>query len=144
MGFTPDITTGIWMGYDKMGLSLGIGQSGGGVAAPVWGAYMRDALSGSAVLDFGNYAAVASAEVCSRSGLLPSSSCRTMNEIFREGTVPTEECTMCAEGKGNQGISSSRPTENISRRQKEAVMKNIRKQGGDSLIDSVGNDLLDR
>ena len=145
VGFTPDVTTGIWVGYDKMGLSLGIGQAGGGVAAPPWGAYMRDALSGTPVSDFSVYAPVAEAEICSRSGLLPSPACRSrLHEIFREGTVPAEECTMCSEGRGGAGLSSGRPDENISRRQKEAVMKNIKKQNTDSMIDTIGKDLLDK
>ncbi|HRX14712.1 MAG TPA: PBP1A family penicillin-binding protein [Spirochaetota bacterium] len=45
-GFTPDIVTVIWMGYDKPFLSLGKHQAGGVVAAPIWARYMKDVYNG--------------------------------------------------------------------------------------------------
>ena len=117
VGFTPQVTTGIWVGYDKMGLSLGINQSGGAVAAPIWGEYMRNALKGEPVLDFPQYAALLSHEVCEKSGLLPSTDCAdTIEEVFVAGYGPGEDLRRVlrrpgrdggpeedAEGKHNQG-----------------------------------------
>jgi penicillin-binding protein 1A len=51
VGFTPDMITGVWVGYDS-GKSLGHGDTGGHVAAPVWAAYMREAMKGRPVIDF--------------------------------------------------------------------------------------------
>lgn len=45
-GFTPDIVTVIWVGYDKPFLSLGQHQAGGTVAAPIWAKYMKDIYNG--------------------------------------------------------------------------------------------------
>ncbi|MDA3899775.1 MAG: PBP1A family penicillin-binding protein [Spirochaetes bacterium] len=45
-GFTPDIVTVIWVGYDKPFLSLGKHQAGGVVAAPIWAKYMKDVYNG--------------------------------------------------------------------------------------------------
>lgn len=41
-GYTPDLVTVIWVGYDKPFLSLGKHQAGGTVAAPIWAAYMNE------------------------------------------------------------------------------------------------------
>jgi len=51
VGFTPDMLTGIWVGYDSS-RDLGHGDTGGHVAAPIWSAYMREALKGRPVIDF--------------------------------------------------------------------------------------------
>ncbi len=41
VGYTPNLTTAVWVGMDS-GQSLGNKQYGGNVAAPVWANYMRD------------------------------------------------------------------------------------------------------
>jgi penicillin-binding protein 1A len=51
VGYTPDMITGIWVGYDSS-RDLGRGDEGGRVAAPIWAAYMREALKGRPVIDF--------------------------------------------------------------------------------------------
>ncbi len=43
IGFTPNLLTGVWVGFDDERRSLGHGATGGGVAAPIWLAYMKDA-----------------------------------------------------------------------------------------------------
>ncbi len=40
IGYTPSVTTGVWLGYDR-GRSLGRGETGGRAAAPVWKAFMQ-------------------------------------------------------------------------------------------------------
>jgi len=44
-GFTPKVTTVAWMGFDQP-RSLGSGETGGGLALPIWIDYMRVALDG--------------------------------------------------------------------------------------------------
>lgn len=46
-GFQPSLVAVVWIGYDEP-RSLGDRESGGGLALPVWIAYMRQALSGIA------------------------------------------------------------------------------------------------
>ncbi len=41
-GFTANLSTVVWVGFDK-GMSLGYHQYGGEVAAPIWARFMRDA-----------------------------------------------------------------------------------------------------
>jgi len=145
VGFTPQLTTCVWIGYDSLGLSLGIGQAAGGVAAPVWGQYMRLAMQEEPVMDFPAFGAVEEHRVCSRSGLNPSGSCtQTYNEIFPAGTVPTETCTLCSNFQQSVNFSSKGPSKNITRRQHSSVMKNVIKKGksGSSILEHVGDDLL--
>ena len=143
VGFVPQLTTGIWIGYDKLGLSLGIGQAGGAVSAPVWGRYMRAALKHEPVQGFPTYAGLTEKEVCSRTGLLPSSACqKIIKEIFVPGTEPEKECETCAGITHDLNLPKKGPRDNISRRQKASVLRNIKKKRDSSVIDDLGDDLL--
>jgi len=51
VGYTPDMITGVWVGYDSS-RDMGHGDEGGRVAAPVWAAYMKQAMKGRPVIDF--------------------------------------------------------------------------------------------
>jgi penicillin-binding protein 1A len=54
MGFTPQITTGVWVGYDDRSITLGKGETGAQAALPIWLHYMQGALSGMPVETFAN------------------------------------------------------------------------------------------
>ncbi|MDX1387292.1 MAG: penicillin-binding transpeptidase domain-containing protein, partial [bacterium] len=43
IGFTPTLVTGVWVGFDEERRTLGRGVTGGGMAAPIWLAYMKKA-----------------------------------------------------------------------------------------------------
>jgi penicillin-binding protein 1A len=144
VGFVPQLTTGIWVGYDRMGLSLGIGQSGGAISAPLWGRYMRQALKHEPVHSFPSYAPLTYIEVCSRSGLLPSSDCKHLTrEGFISGTVPEKECDLCAGIKVDIKAAKKGPRENISKKQKRDIYRNIKKSTTDSILNNIEDDLLD-
>ncbi|NRA30985.1 MAG: penicillin-binding protein 1A [Parvularculaceae bacterium] len=51
VGFSPDLAVGIFIGHD-MPTTLGNGEGGGNVAAPVFGRFMRDALVTEDVVPF--------------------------------------------------------------------------------------------
>ena len=51
IGYTPEIVAGVWVGFDNQ-VSLGTRESGGRVAAPVWLAFMQEALQEEPVTDF--------------------------------------------------------------------------------------------
>ncbi|HPP50023.1 MAG TPA: PBP1A family penicillin-binding protein [Spirochaetota bacterium] len=137
VGFTPQLVTGIWMGYDGKGLSLGPGQSGGAVVAPVWGQYMSCALQKEPVLDFGVYGNITTVKVCAESGLLPSYSCKkVIDELFIPGTEPQEECTKCA--TGSPLPTTKIPHINVSEKQKEQILKKMKKKD-DTILDSIDN-----
>ncbi|HOS38270.1 MAG TPA: PBP1A family penicillin-binding protein [Spirochaetota bacterium] len=147
VGFVPQLATCIWVGYDKLGLSLGVGQAGGGVAAPMWGQYMREALKNEPVLQFPNYAPLAGGRVCASSGLLPSPSCKeVIDEIFVPGSQPDKACDVCS-GEAGVKVGSFRrgPKENITSDQKKSIMSNIKKRSGEGkpVLRDFGDDLLD-
>ncbi|HKY61835.1 MAG TPA: penicillin-binding protein, partial [bacterium] len=52
IGFTPDMVTGVWVGFDEKIKSLGRGATGGTVAAPIWLGYMTKATEKYATKDF--------------------------------------------------------------------------------------------
>lgn len=43
IGFNPDYTTGVWVGFDEK-RPLGRGEEGGRAALPIWGYFMKDVL----------------------------------------------------------------------------------------------------
>lgn len=51
VGFTPDLVTAVWVGFDNPA-SLGEGEAGGVLAAPIWHDFMQYALRDHPVLQF--------------------------------------------------------------------------------------------
>jgi penicillin-binding protein 1A len=51
VGFTPDLVTAVWVGYDQPA-NLGENETGGNISAPVWHDFMAYALKNRPVLNF--------------------------------------------------------------------------------------------
>jgi penicillin-binding protein 1A len=51
VGFNPDFTTGVWVGFDEA-RPLGRGEEGGRAALPIWGYFMREVLHGKPEKEF--------------------------------------------------------------------------------------------
>ncbi|MBN1499727.1 MAG: PBP1A family penicillin-binding protein [Spirochaetes bacterium] len=148
IGFTPEITTCMWMGYDRLGMSLGAGQTGGNVVAPAWGEYMKKALASEPVKDFPVYAGLSSVNICAVSGKRPSSYCKTViSEVFVPGTEPgnSEEdiCTNCTDSEFSIDPLRKTPKEDIVENQKKEIYKKIDKiDDKTNVLDDIGSDLL--
>ena len=54
IGFTPEITAGVWVGYDDKSVSLGKPETGAVAALPIWLEFMQGALDGKPVQAFQN------------------------------------------------------------------------------------------
>jgi penicillin-binding protein 1A len=54
VGFTPQITAGVWVGYDDKQISLGKKETGARAALPIWLEFMQNGLAGMPVLEFQN------------------------------------------------------------------------------------------
>ncbi len=54
MGFTPQLTAGVWVGFDDKQISLGKKETGARAALPIWLQFMKAALEGQPALDFAN------------------------------------------------------------------------------------------
>jgi penicillin-binding protein 1A len=54
IGFTPQITAGVWVGYDDKQISLGKRESGALAALPIWMEFIEKGMAGMPVVDFAN------------------------------------------------------------------------------------------
>ena len=54
IGFTPQLTTGVWTGFDDPGISLGTKETGARAALPIWLEFMEQASKGMPVERFPN------------------------------------------------------------------------------------------
>jgi penicillin-binding protein 1A len=54
MGFTPQLTCGVWVGFDDKQISLGKKETGARAALPIWLEFMKTSLEGQPALDFAN------------------------------------------------------------------------------------------
>lgn len=92
-GFTGDISAVVWVGCDSPKFTLGAGQSGSVVSAPVWGKIMKDYYSEKAPSPFpAQPSKIVTAAICSKTGKLPLKECKTRKEYFLSGSVPEDRC----------------------------------------------------
>src|SRR5438445_7977995 len=54
VGYTPQLTAGVWVGFDDKQISLGKKETGARAALPIWLEFMQNGLAGMPVLDFQN------------------------------------------------------------------------------------------
>jgi penicillin-binding protein 1A len=54
IGFTPQLTAGVWVGYDDKQISLGKRESGALAALPMWIEFIEKGMAGIPVVDFAN------------------------------------------------------------------------------------------
>jgi penicillin-binding protein 1A len=52
IGFTPQITAGVWVGFDDKQISLGKKETGARAALPIWLEFMQQGLAGMPSMDF--------------------------------------------------------------------------------------------
>ncbi|GFE56248.1 transglycosylase domain-containing protein [Geobacter sp. AOG1] len=92
IGYTPQVITGIWVGYDKPKPG-GKGFTGGGIAAPIWERFMRPALASRPAIDFPKPDTVVSVAIDPSTGYLANAECpEQRDELYIAGTEPTEYC----------------------------------------------------
>jgi len=91
MGYTPELVTGVWVGYDEPA-SMGKGETGSRAAAPIWLQFMKDVLDGRPVVDFEVPEGIIFANIDPDSGLLASrySKGKPIRQAFSEGSAPVE------------------------------------------------------
>ncbi|TGL63891.1 PBP1A family penicillin-binding protein [Leptospira ognonensis] len=95
VGYTPELVTSVWFGYDVGTISLGRGMTGGRLSAPVWGRFMARALEREprAEFEWAKSVNIVRRTICTMSGKLPGPQCHeTMEEGFIPSTVPKDIC----------------------------------------------------
>lgn len=105
VGYTPQVITGIWVGYDKPRPG-GKGFTGGAVAAPIWERFMRPALAAKPAMDFPKPDTVVSVAIDPATGYLATADCpESRDEFYIAGTEPTEYCPK----HGGESLTPSSP-----------------------------------
>jgi penicillin-binding protein 1A len=90
VGYTPQLVGCVWVGFDDMRRSLGPGEVGGRVAAPIWANFMNNILSNESSTDFSVPEGIIKLFIDPRTGLLSSDESSGVSEYFREGTQPRD------------------------------------------------------
>lgn len=107
MGFTPELVTGVWVGFDEK-KPLGRLETGGRAAAPIWTQYMKEALEGYPIRDFAVPQGIVFQKIDRESGLLACPNTDTPVFVaYKLGTEPTEY--VC-----RQGVGTGLPVEGIT------------------------------
>jgi penicillin-binding protein 1B len=92
VGFTPELMTVVWVGYDD---NEPLGLSGAQAALPIWIEFMKAALAGRPNVPFDVPSGVSFADIDSDTGKLALPGCpRTTTESFLAGTEPTDFCEL--------------------------------------------------
>lgn len=110
IGFTPQMVTGVWVGFDTYEFNLGSKNPGEVTAAPVWGRYMANAHKDMElpVVDFEMPPGVVRLEICEESGQLSNTICpKKIKEVFNAKFQPTDNCTLHSgtkTGKKKKGV----------------------------------------
>ena len=90
VGFTPDLAVGVYAGFDNP-RTLGRGETGSSVAAPIFRDFMKRALAGRSAIPFRIPRGIRLVRVNPATGLLArAGDRRVILEAFKPGTEPTE------------------------------------------------------
>ncbi len=89
MGFTHDLATGVWLGYDVNVTPLGRYETGGKAALPIWLDYMRVALRDRPQPEFFPPAGIVEVKIDPETGKPVPERARGVREPFKRGTEPT-------------------------------------------------------
>lgn len=109
VGYTPNVITGVWVGYDKPRPG-GKGFTGGAVAAPIWERFMRKAVAAKPIVDFPRPDTVVSVSIDSSTGYLATADCpEKRDEFYIAGSEPNEYCPKHGGDAANLPASSLKP-----------------------------------
>jgi penicillin-binding protein 1A len=103
MGFTPNVVTGVWVGFDNQ-KPIGKNETGARAALPIWLSFMKEAVKNYPDSDFIIPAGVTFASIDAQSGkLAPANSSRAIKEAFIEGTEPKQAADPSSGDTGTPG-----------------------------------------
>ncbi len=97
LGYTPNIATGVWVGFDKE-KTLGKSEVGGKSALPIWLDYMKDAHRNLPILTFPMPEGIKLVKIDADTGKLAhSASKRVITQAYIDGTEPTSAASRSEE-----------------------------------------------
>jgi penicillin-binding protein 1A len=88
MGFTHDLATGVWLGYDINVTPLGRYETGGHAALPIWLDYMKAALAGREQPEFVAPEGIVEMKIDPQTGKAVADAAKGVLEPFKLGTEP--------------------------------------------------------
>jgi penicillin-binding protein 1A len=91
MGFTRDLATGVWLGYDHNVTPLGRAETGGRASLPIWLDYMSAALRDRPQPEFEAPEGIVMQRIDVETGKPVADEAPGVLEPFKEGTEPTLE-----------------------------------------------------
>jgi penicillin-binding protein 1A len=95
LGFTPQLATGVWVGFDRQDMAFEKGETGAAVALPIWAPYMKavhDSL-GLTEVDFPIPEGIVRVQICTTTKKLANDECPSVAyEVFKAGFEPTTHC----------------------------------------------------
>lgn len=97
VGYTPDVATGVWVGFDERQV-LGVKETGGRAALPIWVEFMKAAHQGRPIRDFPVPEGVSYARVDPATGKLAGEADGSF-QAFLSGHEPTESAGAAAEAE---------------------------------------------
>ena len=98
IGFTKNITCGVWVGYDEL-RTIGDKATGAAVALPIWAYTIKPFIDNSDTLAFQPTDSIIYVKICKSSGMLPSKYCKEITEeIYKIGREPVRVCTKHSKG----------------------------------------------
>ncbi|HZS37077.1 MAG TPA: PBP1A family penicillin-binding protein, partial [Polyangia bacterium] len=104
VGFTPDLVTGVWVGFDDM-RELGHGEQGARAALPMWVEIMQVALKGVPPTPFTQPPGIVVQKIDPKTGLLAAPGAPAIEEVFLEGTAPTQVAPAAGEANPDTFIT---------------------------------------
>jgi penicillin-binding protein 1A len=108
VGFSPDLVTGVWVGFDER-RSLGKKETGARVALPIWIDFMTGALEAVPDRSFPEPHGIVRREICPDSGLLATGHCPEPKvEVFISGTEPLKFCHIHRGNRSRDSVSYAR------------------------------------
>ena len=90
VGYTPDLVTGVWVGFDDAS-PMGEKEYGAKAALPIWLETMQAAVKGHRTQTFAQPAGVVMMRIDPQTGKQAASKAPFVEEVFLEGTQPTEQ-----------------------------------------------------
>jgi penicillin-binding protein 1A len=92
VGFTPELATGAWMGYDDF-TSMGKKFTAASKVVPWWTDFMKEALKGTPARTFTVPDGIIFAKIDAQTGYLALPSCpKVVLQAFKRGTEPRDLC----------------------------------------------------
>jgi penicillin-binding protein 1A len=124
VGYSPDLVTGVWVGFDDHS-RMGTGWAqGAGTALPIWVDFMEAALAPRPRKDFRAPAGVVFVRVDPDNGLLASPKLAGARlEVFVEGTEPRSESSRAGQDPDMTSDGGTTPTSGTDERIPEGLFR---------------------